>query len=69
MTQVGRLSNSDAPKEVKPFIEAVFTSSISFHSAKNLLIAFSRVHSKSTPSNNSISGEENSNNTFDSNNF
>lgn len=46
MTQVGRLSNSDAPEEVKPFMEAVFTSSITFPSAKNLLIAFSRVYSK-----------------------
>jgi len=60
MTQVGRLSNSDAPEDVKPFMEAVFTSSITLPSAKNLLIAFSRVYSKSeslSESNNRVEKE------------
>ena len=69
IAQVGRLSNSDAPNAAVPFIKAVMESSITLPAAKNLLIAFSRVYSQSVPSDNSNSGEKNTNNTIDSTNL
>lgn len=58
IAQVGRLSNSDAPKEAVPFIKAVMEPQITLPSAKNLLIAFSRVYSKSVNTKTNSTQEE-----------
>ncbi|MBQ6751708.1 MAG: hypothetical protein IJR02_13215 [Bacteroidaceae bacterium] len=46
ITRVGRLSNTDVPQEAALFIKAVVEPSIDISTAKNLVIAFSRIYSK-----------------------
>lgn len=46
ITRVGRLSNTDVPQEATLFVKAVVEPSIDIGTAKNLVIAFSRIHSK-----------------------
>lgn len=46
ITRVGRLSNTDVPQEAALFVKAVVEPSIDIGTAKNLVIAFSRIHSK-----------------------
>lgn len=45
ITRVGRLSNTDVPQDATLFIKAVIEPSIDIRSAKNLIIAFSRIYS------------------------
>lgn len=58
IAQVGRLSNSDAPKEAVPFIKAVMGHQITLPLAKNLLIAFSRIINEGSANARNISTQE-----------